>query len=76
MGQKAPPSGNRVNPIRPSPFSCSPGQGGGGGGGAAQWPGCHKSGLIEIKLCMRHYSHKSMPDAKFIPGSFSIFSDI
>ena len=27
---------------------------------------------IEMKLCMSHYSHKSMSDAKFKPGRFSI----
>ena len=32
--------------------------------------------LIEVKLCMSYYSHKSMPDAKFESGSFSIFGDM
>ena len=31
---------------------------------------------IEIKFGMRHYSHKSMPDAKFEPGSCSSFGDM
>ena len=31
---------------------------------------------IEIKLSMSHYSHKSMPDAKFESGGFSIFGDM
>ena len=32
--------------------------------------------LIEVKLCMSHYRHKSMPDAKFESGSFSIFGNM
>ena len=35
----------------------------------AQRPACEKS--IEMKFCKGHYSHKSMPDAKFESGSFS-----
>ena len=31
---------------------------------------------IEMKFCMRHYSHKRIPDAKFESGSFSIFGDM
>ena len=31
---------------------------------------------IEMKLCMSHYSHTSMPDTKFKSGSFSIFGDM
>ena len=26
-----------------------------------------------MELCMSHYNHKSMPNAKFEPGIFSIF---
>ena len=29
-----------------------------------------------MKLCVSHYSHKSMPDAKFESGSLSIFGDM
>ena len=32
--------------------------------------------LIEMKVCMSLYSHKSMSDAKKKPGSFSIFGDM
>ena len=32
--------------------------------------------LIEIKLYMSQYSHKSMPDAQFESGSVSRFGDI
>ena len=66
-----------VNPIRPRLFSHSRGPGGGGGGGLidldAKNQGYHQ--LIEMKLCMSHFSHKSMPDAKFESGSLSIFGD-
>ena len=31
---------------------------------------------IQMKLCLSHYSHESMPDAKFESGRFSIFGDI
>ena len=31
---------------------------------------------IVTKLCMSHYSHKNMPDAKFESSSFSIFGDM
>ena len=30
----------------------------------------------EMKLCVSHYSHKTMPDAKFESGSFSISGDM
>ena len=29
-----------------------------------------------MKLCASHYSHKSMPDAKFDFSSFSVFGDM
>ena len=32
--------------------------------------------MNEIKLCMSYYSHKSMPDAKFEYGRFSIFGNM
>ena len=32
--------------------------------------------LIEMKLCVRQYSHESMPDAKFESGSFTSFRDM
>ena len=32
--------------------------------------------LIEMKLCMSHYSHKSMPDAKVESGSCSVLEYI
>ena len=32
--------------------------------------------LINMKLGLSHYSHKSMPDAKFEAGSFSILGDM
>ena len=51
------------NPIRPGPFSRSPGQGGSARGPDAKNHNHHQS--IEMKYCMSHYSHKSMPDAKF-----------
>ena len=62
-----------INPIRPSLFSRSPGLGG------AQMPGCKNEGYhrpIEMKLCLSHYKHKSMNDAQFKYGSFSIFGDM
>ena len=31
---------------------------------------------IEIKFCLSHYSHKSIPDAKFESGSFTSFEDM
>ena len=31
---------------------------------------------IEMKFCLSHYIHKSMPDAKFACGSFSNFGDM
>ena len=31
---------------------------------------------IEVKLCMRHFNHKSIPDAKFESGSSSSFGDM
>ena len=69
-----------INPIRPSLSSRSPGLGG-GLGSEAQMPeiwfgnqGYHHP--TEMKLCMSHYSHKSMPAAKFDSGNFSIFGDM
>ena len=53
--------------------------GGGGGGGGLRGPAAKHRGyhqLIEIKFCMSHYSHDSMPDAKFKSGSFSSFEDM
>ena len=35
-----------------------------------------KNEMIEMKVCMNHYGHKSMPDAKFGSGSFSSFGDM
>ena len=52
-----------INPNRPELFSRSPGS-------DAKNQGYYK--LIEIKLCMNHYNHKSMPDAKFESGSFLV----
>ena len=69
------------NPISPGLFSRSPGLGGGGGGGGrglrgpdAKNQGYHKS--IEIKLCLSHYIHRSIPDEKFESVSFSIVGDM
>ena len=31
---------------------------------------------IEMKLCMSHYNHKSIPDATFESGSSSSFGDM
>ena len=48
-------------------------------GRAAQRPRCQKSNYhqpTEMKLCMSHYSYKSIPDEKFESGSFSIFGDM
>ena len=66
---------NILKPIRPGLFSRSPDQGGGG----LRGPDAKNQGYyqpIGIKLCMSHYSHKSMLDAKFESGSFSIFGDM
>ena len=68
-----PPLWNRVNPIMSGLFKRSPGSGG------AQRAGCQKSRLPPTdwhELCVSHYSHKSMPHAKFEFGSFSIFGDM
>ena len=63
------------NPIRPGLFSCSPGLGGGGlRGPDAKSERYHQP--IERKFCVSHYSHKSMLDARFESGSFSIFGDM
>ena len=51
----------------------------GGGGGGLTVPYTKNQGYyqpIEIKLWMGLYRHKSMPDAKFEPGSFSVFGDM
>ena len=61
------------NPIRPGLFSFSLGPGG------AQKSGCQESRChqpTEMQLCMSHYNHKSMPDAKIEFGSFSNFGDM
>ena len=59
------------NPIRPSLFSCSPGP---RGGSEAQIPKTKVNiNRFEMKLCMSHYIHKSIPDAKFDPDSSSKF---
>ena len=49
-----------------------------GGGGGAQRPGCQKSRLtsIDMKLCMSHYIHKSIPHAKLEADSSSSFGDM
>ena len=62
-------------PIRPGLFSRLPGRGGGGlRGPDGKNQGQHQP--IEIKLCMCHYIHKSIPDAKFeVDSSFS-FGDM
>ena len=66
------------NPIRPGLFSRSPGPRGGGGGGLrgpdAKNQGYHQP--IEMKLCMSHYLHKSIPDATFETDSFFNFGDM
>ena len=57
------------NPIRP----------GGGGKRAGRGPNAKNQGyhqLIELKFCMSHYSHKSMPDAKFESGSLFCLVDM
>ena len=45
-----------------------------GGGSEVQMPKIKVAiKPIEMKLCISHYSHKSMPDAKCESGSFSIY---
>ena len=61
-----------INPIRPGLFSHSPGQE--LIGPDAKNQGYHQP--IEMKLGMTHYSHKSVPNAKFESGSFSIFGNM
>ena len=44
-------------------------------------PGCQKYNqsqyqAIEMKLCMSHYSNKSIPDANFEVDSYSSFGDM
>ena len=64
-----------LNPIRPGLFSHSPGPGGG-----VQTHECQKSvltsQLIEMKLGMGHYGHKSIPDANIEFGSSFSFRDL
>ena len=62
-----------IDPIRPGLLRRSPGPEVGGGlrGPDAKNQGYNQ--LIEMKCCMSHYSHKNMPDAKFVSGSFSQF---
>ena len=55
------------NPIRSGLFSRSPGP-------DAKNHGYHQP--IEIKFCVSHYSHNSLPDAKFESGSFSSVGDM
>ena len=62
-----------VNPVRPGLFSHSPGLGGLRGSDAKN-QGWHPP--IEMKLCMSHYSHKTIPDAKFEAGGSSSFGDM
>ena len=65
-------------PYQARPFQ-SFGWTGGGRGGGLRGPDAKNQGydeLIRMKLCMSHYSHKSMPDAKCECGSFSIFGDM
>ena len=63
----------RFNPIRPGLFSRLPGPGGPRDPDAKN-QGYHQ--LTELKFCISHYSHKSMPDAKFECGSLSSFGDM
>ena len=62
------------NPVRPGLFSRSPGPARGGGSSDAKNHSYHQP--IEVKFCVSHYSHKSMPDAKFESGSFPSFGDL
>ena len=65
-----------VNPITPSLLSRLPGP---PGGLDSEAPDAKNQGyyqLIEMKLCLSHYSHKRMSDAKSESGSFSRFGDI
>ena len=62
-----------INHIRPGLFSRSPGP----EGSEARMPKIKVNiNQIEMKLCMSHYTHKSMPDAKFASGRFSRFGDM
>ena len=65
-----------VNPIRPGLFSRLLGSGGGGGlrGPDAKNQSYHLS--IEMKLCMSHYIHKRIPDAKLEADSSSSLGDM
>ena len=64
------------NPIRPGLSSRLSGPRGGGGfkGPDAKNQGLHQP--IEMKLFVSHYSHKSIPDAKFEADSSSTFGDM
>ena len=49
------------------------------GGGGVNGPDAKNQGkhqLIEMKLCMSHYIHKSIPHAKFEADSSSSFGDM
>ena len=66
-----------LSPIRPGFFIRLPARGG-GEGGRLRGPNAKNQAYhqpTEMELCMGHYSHKHMPDAKFEYGSFSIFGD-
>ena len=57
-----------LDPIRHGLLSRSPGQG-------AHRPRCKTHSyhqLIEMKFCMSHYRHKTIPEEKFVFGSFPI----
>ena len=58
---------NKVYPMRPGLFSRSPGP-------DAKNQGYHQP--IEMKLCMSHYYHKIIHDAKFEAGGSSSFGDM
>ena len=57
-----------LNPI-------SPGVGGGGLRGSNAKNQCYHQ-PIKMKLCMHHYNHKIMPDAKVESGSFYSFGNM
>ena len=49
------------------------------GGGRLRGPDAENQGYhqsTEMKLCMSHYRHESMPDAKFKSASFSRFGNM
>ena len=62
----------KLNPIRSVALQAQ----GGGGGSETRMLKLISFQLIEMKLCVSHYSYKSILDVKFEVGSSSSFGDM